>query len=776
MDSTSQAKGVGDISTEEGRRQQVSPVEMEGKHKGKESSIVVKSLLVIIAMVVVCCVVLLHLYLTERAKRPNTITEKLMENSTRRTSKRRSYFGGLCWSKECLHAASDLLNSIDPSIDPCEDFYQYACGGWMRKNPRPVTSPRWDQFEKTDAENNQLIEMLLKDREVKAIYSKEEAVRKALAYYDSCIDVTEIERLKAKPLQKLISNYGSWRITDEDWVERDWHLIKNLARIHRNLALPVFFKTSVEIDHKNSSRYVITLKEPIPLTLLSRRQHLTNDTRNARIRQAYKDLMRNLTAKLATNQSSESNLTEAFEFDRELAKLGTPPYKRKAFEKAYNKLTVKELQIHTGNFLNWTEYLEIMMEENSFQVRDQTEVVVFSLEYLQKLFQLLESTPKRTLVDYIMWKVVNQKYIYLSSEYTELFKFFYLQAYNHWRDSDQRQLCLLTTTIKFSIPLAKVFLDQKFFGDSKKSAMGIVSDIRAAFIATLNQQDWMDNTTRMAAKQKAERLIENVGYPDYIMDVDIMTSRYKEVQIHPKTYFDNDVSIDKNKNQMKLARAGTNVDKSEWPFPPTMLNAFYSYNENKMVFPAAILQPPFYNVLYPSAMNYGAIGGVMAHEITHGFDDKGKLYDSEGNRRKWWSNSTLSNFHRNSRCLEDQYSNFTFYGYKVDGQKTLSENIADNGAVRVALKAYQKWVSDHWEEPRLPGMMLTNEQVFFLSFARNWCSHYSPRAAGFAAKYYEHSPMPWRVNGTLRNFSEFSKAFKCPKGSPMNPERKCRVW
>ncbi|XP_044178105.1 endothelin-converting enzyme homolog isoform X2 [Acropora millepora] len=690
MDSTSQAKGVGDISTEEGRRQQVSPVEMEGKDKGKESSIVVKSLLVIIAMVVVCCVVLLHLYLTERAKRPNTITEKLMENSTRRTSKRRSYFGGLCWSKECLHAASDLLNSIDPSIDPCEDFYQYACGGWMRKNPRPVTSSRWDQFEKTNAENNQLIEMLLKDREVKAIYSK--------------------------------------------------------------------------------------LTEPFPLTLLSRRQHLTNDTRNARIRQAYKDLMRNLTAKLATNQSSESNLTEAFEFDRELAKLGTPPFKRKAFDKAYNKLTVKELQIHTGNFLNWTEYLEIMMEENSFQVRDQTEVVVFSLEYLQKLIQLLESTPKRTLVDYIMWKVVNQKYIYLSSEYIELFKFFYLQAYNHWRDSDQRQLCLLTTTLKFGIPLAKVFLDQKFFGDSKKSAMGIVSDIRAAFIATLDQQDWMDNTTRMAAKQKAERLIENVGYPDYIMDVDIMTSRYKEVQIHPKTYFDNDVSIDKNKNQMKLARAGTKIDKSEWPFPPTMLNAFYSYNENKMVFPAAILQPPFYNVLYPSAMNYGAIGGVMAHEITHGFDDKGKLYDSEGNRRKWWSNSTLSNFHRNSRCLEDQYSNFTFYGYKVDGQKTLSENIADNGAVRVALKAYQKWVSDHWEEPRLPGMMLTNEQVFFLSFARNWCSHYSPRAAGFAAKYYEHSPMPWRVNGTLRNFSEFSKAFKCPKGSPMNPERKCRVW
>lgn len=768
---------IGDVHKCESRRPRVTLVEMKETNNGKAYAMLVRSLIVFVATVlVICCVLLLHLYLIVRSEEPNTVTENQLGNSSSWISKRHSYYGGSCWSTDCLHAASDLLNSIDPSIDPCKDFYQYACGGWMKKNPRPPTAPRWDPFEKLTAENNEWIEMLLKNRELKALYYKEEAVWKASAYYDSCMDVEEIERLKGKPLQDLIRNYGSWSITDKGWVEHEWHLINNLARIHRDLALQLFFQTKVDIDNENSSQYAIMLKEAIPLTSLSRRRHLTNDVKSTLVREAFKDLMRNLTRKLGAEQSSESDLMKVFEFERELVEIGSPQHKLFDSEEAYNKLTLTELQNHTGVFFNWTEYLEIMMEENSFKVEDQTSVVVHSLEFFKKLVRLLKSTPKRTVANYLMWRVVDLKYTLLSSDFTELYKFYYLQAYNHWRDSDQHQLCLLATSSKFGLPLSKVFLDQKFDGDSKKLAMGILNEIKTAFKATLDQQKWMDHATRTAAKQKAESLIENVGYPDYIMDVDYMTQKYKKVKIDPKSYFENEISITKNLNLKKLAKAGTVVDKSEWPFPPTVLNAAYSDNENKMVFPAAILQPPFYNVLYPSAINYGAIGGVMAHEITHGFDDTGRLYDSKGNRRKWWTNSTLVKFHRNSRCLETQYSNFTFYGHKINGKRTLSENIADNGAVRVALEAYRKWVKDHWEEPRLPGTMMTNEQVFFISFARNWCSHYSKRAAVFAAKYYEHSPMPWRVNGSLMNFSEFSKAFKCPKGSPMNPEEKCRVW
>lgn len=758
----------------EKRRPRTGVTFMEDKKHGKPCSLLVKSLLLIIALLIICCVVLLNLYLIERSKKPKEVTRENPVNSSLRTPKQHSYYGGSCWSTDCLHAASDLLNSIDPSADPCEDFYQYACGGWMKKNPLPMGQNRWDQFEKLTTENNEVIEMLLKNKELKAIYSKEEAVWKALAYYDSCMDVEEIERLKGKPLERLIAEYGSWSITDKSWLEQDWELIPNLANVHKHLALPVLFSTTVVIDHKNSSQNVITLSESF--TSLSQREHLTNDSESHRVREAYKDLMRNLTKKLGAVERSEDELLKAFEFEKELAKISTAPHERLPFEQAYKKLTIPEIQKYTGDFFNWTDYLKLMMEQNSFQVDGEAKIVVYSLDYLKKLVKLLKVTPKRTVANYLMWRVVNQKYLQLSSDFTELLKFYYLQAFNYWSESDQHQLCLFGTSLKFGIPLAKVFLDQKFYGDSKKMAMSIASDIRAAFIANLKDQDWMDEETRKVAKRKAEDLIENVGYPDYIVDVDYMTQQYKEVKINPKTFFDNDVSTTRSLNLQKLAKAGTLVDKSEWPFPPTMLNAFYSYNENKMVFPAAILQPPFYNVLYPSAMNYGAIGGVMAHEITHGFDDTGKLYDSEGNRRKWWSNSTLTNFQRNSRCLEDQYANFTFYGNKVNGKKTLSENIADNGGVRVALKAYRKWVREHWEEPRLPGMMLTNEQVFFISYARNWCSHYSKRAAGVATKYYDHSPMPWRVNGTLRNFPEFSKAFNCPLGSPMNPKKKCRVW
>lgn len=742
--------------------------------EAKKCSALVKFLILTIALLIVCCLVLLNLYLREHARNLTTEAVEKPETTTTRIPEHEKYHGGMCWTTDCLHAVSDLLNSVDPLVDPCTDFYQYACGGWMKKNPRPLTSRKWDQFEKLTAENNDVLERLLKNKELKAKYSKEEAVWKALAYYDSCMDVAAIERLKGEPLELLIKEYGSWSITDTNWEEEEWDLISHLARIHKDLVVPVLFSMTVSIDNKNSSHNVITFGESY--TSLSRRELLTNDSESQRVRNAYRDLMRNLTIKLGAGEDSEDDLLKTFEFEKELAKISTPRSRRPSFEEAYKKLTLLEIQEYTGDFFNWTKYVQVAMEDNTFHVNSQTKAVVYSLEYLKRLVKLLSITPKRTIANYMMWRVVKLKFLQLSSDFVELFKYYYLQAFNYWSDSDQHQLCLMATSQKFGIPLSKVFLDQKFFGDSKELAKDIIGNIRAAFISNIGKQDWMDEKTQKVAVEKAEALIENVGYPDYIMDVEYMTQRYKEVTIDPKTYFNNDVSVTKRQNIDKLAKAGTAVDKTEWPFPPTMLNAFYAYNENKMVFPAAILQPPFYNLLYPRAMNYGAIGGVMAHEITHGFDDTGKLYDIDGNRRRWWSNSTLANFQERSRCLVDQYSNYTFYGNQVNGENTLSENIADNGGVRVAFEAYRKWVRDHWEEPRLPGMMLTNEQVFFISFARNWCSHYSDRAARVATKYFDHSPMPWRVNGTLINFPEFSKAFNCPMGSPMNPEHKCKIW
>lgn len=313
---------IGDVHKCESRRPRVTLVEMKETNNGKAYAMLVRSLIVFVATVlVICCVLLLYLYLIVRSEEPNTVTENQLGNSSSWISKRHSYYGGSCWSTDCLHAASDLLNSIDPSIDPCKDFYQYACGGWMKKNPRPPTAPRWDPFEKLTAENNEWIEMLLKNRELKALYYKEEAVWKASAYYDSCMDVEEIERLKGKPLQDLIRNYGSWSITDKGWVEHEWHLINNLARIHRDLALQLFFQTKVDIDNENSSQYAIMLKEAIPLTSLSRRRHLTNDVKSTLVREAFKDLMRNLTRKLGAEQSSESDLMKVFEFERELVEV-----------------------------------------------------------------------------------------------------------------------------------------------------------------------------------------------------------------------------------------------------------------------------------------------------------------------------------------------------------------------------------------------------------------------------------------------------------------------
>jgi len=213
----------------------------------------------------------------------------------------------------------------------------------------------------------------------------------------------------------------------------------------------------------------------------------------------------------------------------------------------------------------------------------------------------------------------------------------------------------------------------------------------------------------------------------------------------------------------------------KWALSPISVNAYYDMLANKMVFPVAILQSPFYNKRYPRAMLYGGVGAIMGHELTHGFDVDGRRFDMKGDERNWWSEETLEAFERKTKCLKKQYSNFTFDGGTVDGEQTLSENIADNGGIKQAFRAYQNWIARHGEEPRLPGMNLTNEQIFFISFARSWCSVFSSQGEEFALMS-EHSPAPWRAKASVMNFPEFAKAFNCGNGSPMNPINKCAVW
>ncbi|KAG8263425.1 Membrane metallo-endopeptidase-like 1 [Homalodisca vitripennis] len=251
------------------------------------------------------------------------------------------------------------------------------------------------------------------------------------------------------------------------------------------------------------------------------------------------------------------------------------------------------------------------------------------------------------------------------------------------------------------------------------------------------------------------------------------------VEIQPEKYFENTLNILQHLTRVEQANLGCKVNKTMWNTAPAVVNAYYSRNKNQIMVPAGILQPPFYHRYFPRSLNYGGIGVVIGHEITHGFDDKGRLFDKNGNLHRWWKDEAINNFHERARCLIEQYSKYTVQevGLQIDGINTQGENIADNGGIKEAFRAYKHWLNKHGcEEETLPGLNATGMQLFFLNFAQVWCGNTRPEATRNKLKTAVHSPGKFRVIGTLTNSEDFSRVFRCPLGSPMNPRKKCSVW
>lgn len=304
----------------------------------------------------------------------------------------------------------------------------------------------------------------------------------------------------------------------------------------------------------------------------------------------------------------------------------------------------------------------------------------------------------------------------------------------------------------------------------------MIEELRDEFIRTLPTLAWMDDETRTVAADKARAILDQIGYPDFILNQTQLAQFYSSFPVNESYYFINVVNRRKYSLSTNLAQFGKPFDKTQWVTTPAIVNAFYSSTRNSIVFPAGILQSPFYDVKYPKVMNYGAIGAVIGHEITHGFDNNGRRFNKDGELVQWWKNATIDKFNEKTKCFVNQYGAFTYFGLPVNGNLTLGENIADNGGMGQAFRAYQAYVKKNGPEPTLPGVPLTNEQLFFVSYARNWCGIDTRRYGMSLVIRDPHAPRKFRILGTLRNSPDFAKAFNCPSGSPMNPALKCRIW
>ncbi|VVC89002.1 unnamed protein product [Leptidea sinapis] len=344
------------------------------------------------------------------------------------------------------------------------------------------------------------------------------------------------------------------------------------------------------------------------------------------------------------------------------------------------------------------------------------------------------------------------------------------QAPPRWKN------CISQVNSNMGMALGSMFVRKYFDEKSKNDTLKMTREIQQSFRDLLHKTNWIDDETKKLAAHKVDSMMLRIGYPGFILKKRDLDERYKEVRIHPDKYFENILNILQHLTKMEQARIGQPVNKTLWNTAPAVVNAYYSRNKNQIMFPAGILQPPFYHRHFPRSLNFGGIGVVIGHEITHGFDDKGRLFDCEGNLHRWWSDPAIEAFHKRAQCLIDQYGRYIVpeVNMKLDGINTQGENIADNGGVKQAFHAYLNWLQGHdAEDETLPGLNHTRTQLFFLNFAQVWCGAMRPEAMRNKLKTAVHSPGRFRVIGTLSNSEDFAREFNCPPGSPMNPSQKC---
>ncbi|CAI6342813.1 unnamed protein product [Macrosiphum euphorbiae] len=400
--------------------------------------------------------------------------------------------------------------------------------------------------------------------------------------------------------------------------------------------------------------------------------------------------------------------------------------------------------------------------------------------YLKDLVRLLEKTPKRILINYMSWCFLRSRLSDIKEDLKNLIQDFNVVFTGDVKEVSRWLDCVSITSSYFAFNVGYKYVTKYFDKSTKDMATEMVNNIQEAYMERLENIVWMDSITRQSAIDKLQSMHKFIAYPDWFEDTSYSHSKLKIVNM-TDSYLMNLEILQIESNLKKLSKLNSIHNHTEWTTDIVSVNGYNDIYSNAIVLPAGMLQLPFYHKGRIQALNYGMVGLVVGHEIMHAFDDSGRMYDKHGNRRQWWTQETMETFSIKAECFVQQYNNYslTVQGnqVKINGQMTQNENIADIGGLSHAYMAYQKYVSTHGAENRLPGLEdLSPEQLFFVGFASIWCESTTEQALLNDLLTDVHSPGKIRVLGTLSNSNEFAKAFRCPIGSPMNPSEKCKIW
>ncbi|XP_019367552.1 PREDICTED: endothelin-converting enzyme 1 isoform X1 [Gavialis gangeticus] len=674
----------------------------------------------------------------------------------------------VCLTETCVSVTSSILSSLDRSVNPCDDFFSYACGGWIKANPVPDGHSRWGTFNKLWEHNQAIMKHLLENTTANV---SSEAERKAQRYYQSCMNETKIEELNAKPLMELIKKLGGWNITDP-WDKDNFN--QTLREVTAHYHVSPFFSVYVSADSKNSNSNVIQVDQS-GLALPSRDYYL-NKTENEKVLAGYLNYMVQLGMLLGgqDEESTRQQMQQILDFETALANITIPQEKRRDEEVIYHKMTARDLK-SLAPAVDWMPFLTTVFYP--VELNESEPVVVYAKEYLEQVSTLILNTDKCLLNNYMIWNLVRKTSSFLDQRFQDAEEKFMEAMYGMKKTCQPRwKFCVSDTDSNLGFALGAMFVKATFAEDSKKIAEEMITEIKMAFKESLANLSWMDEDTRKSAKEKVDAIYDMIGYPKFIMDPKELDKVFNDYEAVSDLYFENVMQFYNFSARVTADQLRKPPSQDQWSMTPPAANAYYSPTKNEIVFPAGILQAPFYTRTSPKSLNFGGIGVVVGHELTHAFDDQGREYDKDGNLRPWWKNSSVEAFKHKTECMVEQYGNYTVNGEAVNGRHTLGENIADNGGLKAAYRAYLNWLKKNGNEDMLPTLGLTNHQLFFVGFAQVWCSVRTPESSHEGLITDPHSPSRFRVIGTISNSKEFSEHFHCPPGAPMNPQKKCEVW
>jgi endothelin-converting enzyme/putative endopeptidase len=643
------------------------------------------------------------------------------------------------------------IKALDTKADPCVDFYQYSCGTWLAQNPIPADQSTWGRFSELAERNRQILYNILEEASANDP-RRDQVTREIGDFFAACMDTADIDKRGVAPIKPELDRIDALKTKQEIPAE--------IVRLHR-LGVGAFFGFDSTQDAKDSEQVIAEVDQG-GLGLPDRDYYVKDDAKAVELRNQYLAHVQKMLELLGdASEKAKSKAAAIMKIETELAKGSQDRVTRRDPNATYHKMTVHEL-FSLCPFIEWPKYFEGM------GAPPVDSLTVVAPNFFRQLETTLVTNNLDDLKTYMRWHLVHTSARLLPTAFVDANFDFYGKILTGAKEQRPRwKRCVDFTDSDLGEALGEKYVDKTFGVEGKQRALKMVNEIEKALGDDLQTLSWMTPETRKQALLKLEAVKNKIGFPDKWRD-------YSSIEIDRDDALGNDRRAAEFEVERGLHKIGKPVDRGEWGMSPPTVNAYYDPQMNNINFPAGILQPPFYSNKIDDAVNYGGIGAVIGHELTHGFDDEGRQFDAQGNLRDWWTPADAKAFEERAECFVKEYSGFIAVGdIHLNGKLTLGENTADNGGLRLAFMALMDTLKGK-QAPKIDGF--TPDQRFFLGWGQVWCDSRRPELERMLATVDPHSPAQDRVNGVVSNMPEFRKAFSCKIGQPMVRDPQCRVW